>query len=75
MTIGPGMGPYPLRVKLALYTSRSQSAIGRRGCDSRTMGGDINPDDICFRPRVVEVVNVWVHSDPGMGASRPQNDA
>ena len=72
MTIGPGIGPYPPRVKLALYTSPGQSAIRRWGCDFHTMGGGINPGDIRFRPRVVGVVDVWMDSDPGMGSYRPR---
>ena len=72
VAIGSGMGPYPPRVKLAIYTSPNQSAIGRWGCDFHTMAGGINPGDIRFRSRVVGVVDVWMDSAPGMGSCRPR---
>ena len=40
--------------------------ISRLGWDFHTVRRGINPDDIRVRPRVVEVVDVRVNSDPGM---------
>ena len=39
--------------------SPSQSAITRWGWDFHTLRGGIDPGDMCFRPRFVEVVKVW----------------
>ena len=51
----PGMGPCRPRVTLALLSSPSQSAIGRRGWGFLTVRGG----DHRFRPWVVGVVDVW----------------
>ena len=53
-------------MELAQHTNHSQPEIGRWGWDFDTVRRGINPDDIRFRPRVVEVVDVWIDSDLGM---------
>ena len=70
MAIGPEMGPYSPRMKVALYTSPSQAATDQSGCDFHTMGGGISPGDVRFRSRVVGVLDVWMDSDPGIGSDR-----
>ena len=60
------MGPYPPEVELAQHMNPTQSEIGRWGWDFDTVRGGINPDDIRVHPRVVEVVHLWMDSDPGM---------
>ena len=39
--------------------SLSQSATGQLGWGFHTFRGDIDPEDLCFRPRVVGVVDIW----------------
>ena len=39
--------------------SFNQSATSRWGWGLHTLPGGIDPGDICFLPRVVEVVDVW----------------
>ena len=55
----PGMGPYRVQVALALFSSPSQSSIGRWGWGFRTVRGGVDPEDHHFRSRVVGVVHVW----------------
>ena len=40
------------------------------GWEFHTVRGSINPDGIQVRTRVVEVVDVWMDSDPGMSPYR-----
>ena len=63
------MGPYPFPGWSWLNIRPSQPIRDRPvwGWDFRTVRGGINPGDIRVRPRVVEVVYVWMDSDPGMG--------
>ena len=58
-TSDPGMGPCRPRVALALFSSPSQSSIGRWGWGFRTVRGGVDPEDHHFRSRVVGVVHVW----------------
>ena len=55
----PGMRPCRPQVSLALFLSPSQSAIGGRDWGFHTVRSGIDLGYLHFRPRVVEVVNVW----------------
>ena len=55
----PGMRPCRPRVALDLFSSPSQSAIGRRGWGFHAVRGGVDPGDHRFRPRIVGVVDVW----------------
>ena len=55
----PGMGPCRPWVALTLFSSASQSAIGRRGWGLHTVRGGSDPGDHNFRPRVIGVVVIW----------------
>ena len=70
----PGMGTYPPLVRRDLgigprgnssnelapcHMSPSQSAITQWGWGFHTLRGGIDPDDLCFRPRNVGVVEIW----------------
>ena len=46
-------------VALNMFSSLSQSAIGRWGCVFHTVQGDIDAGNLGFCPRVVEVVDAW----------------
>ena len=55
----PGMGTCRPRVTPAsLFSSPSQSAIGRRGWGFLTVRGGFDPEDHRFRSEVVGVVNL-----------------
>ena len=77
MTSGPGMGPYRPRVELALlYTTRSQSEIGRPvglGIIS-TLRAEVSILVISvFVPGLSELyMYVWMDYDPGMGPYHSQ---
>ena len=53
------MGACRPRVALALFSSPSQSAIGRRGWGFHTVRGGFDLGDPRFRPQVVGVEDVW----------------
>ena len=52
--------------------SPSQSAITQWGWGFHTLRGGIDPGDLRFRPRVVEVVDRWKGLLPGMGTYPPR---
>ena len=61
------MGPYILmRWSWLNIRTMANQKIGRWDWDLHTVQRGINPDDIRVRPRVGEVVDVWMDSDPGM---------
>ena len=63
----PGMVPCRPRVALALFSSPSQSASGRRGWGFHTVRGGFDPGDHRFRRWVVGVVDVWRDFGTGDG--------
>ena len=62
------MGPFSLRVALALCISPKQSAIGQRHWGLYIVRGGINPGEHGFRSRGVGVVEIRGIYDPGMGS-------
>ena len=68
-----GMRPCRPRMTLALFSSPSQSAIGRRGWGFHTVRCGFDPGDHRFRPPVVGVVDGYGRiSEPGMGTYPPR---
>ena len=54
----PGMGPYPPRGALALYTNTVQSTVRQGSWGFHTVRGGFDPGDHQLRPWVVGVVDV-----------------
>ena len=61
----PEMGTSCPRVALALFSSPSQSAIGRRGWGFDIVRGGFDPENHRFRPRVFELYMYGGTSEPG----------
>ena len=55
----PGMGSYRPQVALDIFSSPSQSTIGRWGWGFHTVRGGFDPGDHRSRPQVVGAVDVW----------------
>ena len=68
----PGMGPCRPRVALSLFSSPSQSAIGRRGWGFHTVRGGFDRGITVFVPALSELQMNGGIAEPGMGTCPPR---